>query len=108
MRDFFVNENRWNLVFVRPSDENLQRSDGTYTLGVTDNTVKTVFVSDAIDGDLLTKVITHEVTHIFCFEYDLHFDINTEEILADFVATYGREVIETADRLLFEKFRRTA
>ena len=29
-------------------------------------------------------------------------DIDTEEIVADFLATYGREVFEIADRLLIE------
>jgi hypothetical protein len=29
-------------------------------------------------------------------------DIDTEEIVADFLTTYGREVFEIADRLLIE------
>ena len=32
----------------------------------------------------------------------LYMDIDTEEIVADFLATYGREVFEIADRLLIE------
>ena len=32
----------------------------------------------------------------------LYMDIDTEEIVADFLTTYGREVFEIADRLLIE------
>lgn len=100
MRDFCVNNVFWNVFFVKPNDGILRKSDGTYTLGVTDNNLKTVFVSDTLYGDLLQKVITHEITHIFCFEYGISLDIATEELLADFIATYGRNVIDVADNLL--------
>lgn len=97
---FTVNNIMWDLVFVLPSDSNLMRSNKTYTLGVTDNNLKTVFVNNMLTGKLLDKVICHELTHVFAFSYDLHMPIETEEIVADFLATYGRDVFAVADELI--------
>ena len=49
---------------------------------------------------MLTKVLTHEICHAFCFSYGILLDMDTEEIIADFLATYGRDVIELADDIL--------
>lgn len=97
---FTVNGIDWNLAFVSPSDNNLMRSDRTYTLGVTDNNVKAVFVNNMLTGRLLDKVICHELTHVFSFSHNLHIPIETEEIIADFLATYGRYVFAVADGLI--------
>lgn len=41
-----------------------------------------------------------ENSHAFCLSYNLTMDIQTEEIVADFLATYGREVFALADELI--------
>ena len=42
---FTINGENWILQFVRPNSEELRRSDGVYTLGVTDNNDKTVSIA---------------------------------------------------------------
>lgn len=97
---FYVNDNEWYLRFVKPNNSNLRRSDGIYTLGVTDNQIKAVYVSTGLSDAMLDKVLCHELCHVYCFENDLNMDIRTEEIVADFLATYGRSVIFSADEIL--------
>ena len=43
---FSINGTMWKLQYKNPSSGELRRSDGVYTLGVTDNTTKTVTIAD--------------------------------------------------------------
>lgn len=97
---FTVNNQGWNLVFVKPNSRNLMRSDGSITLGMTDNNVKTVFVNDRLNSYMTDKVICHELTHVFAFEFDYYMDIETEEIVADFMSLYGRKIVYLLDDLV--------
>lgn len=104
---FIVNGIEWNLSLAEPYSNMLRRSDGTITLGVTDNNLKTVFLNNRLKGSMFEKVLCHEIVHTFCFSYGCLFDIQTEEIIADFLATYGREVFDVADSIL-HRFVRVA
>lgn len=97
---FTVNGIDWNLRLVPCHSPILMRSDGTYTFGVTDNNTQYVYISDRIRGSFFMRVLCHELCHCFCFSYNLSMDIQTEEIVADFLATYGREVFALADSLI--------
>lgn len=97
---FEVNGIWWNLSLVEPYSGNLKRSDNTFTLGVTDNNNKTVYIDNHLYGAMLDKVICHELCHVFSFSYNLNIPIETEEIIADFLATYGRDVFIVADDIL--------
>ena len=46
---FIVNNQEWKLLFVKPNSKELMRSDGSITLGMTDNNVKTVFVNNRLN-----------------------------------------------------------
>lgn len=98
--EFYVNGTKWKIEYVNPNSSILRRSDRTITIGVTDNNTKTVYINNKLHGRLLEKVITHELCHVFCFEYGVVLTIETEELIADFVATYGEEVLEVADEIL--------
>lgn len=106
--NFTVNNHTWRLQFVRPSSENLRRSDGSYTFGVTDNSVKTVFVMENMSDYMTDKVICHELTHVFSFENNCYIPIETEEIIADFMSLYGRSIIYLADEIMRNLLRRIA
>lgn len=97
---FTVNNQKWNLVFVKPNSRSLMRSDGSITLGITDNNVKTVFINDRLNDYMTDKVICHELTHVFSFEFDYYMDIETEEIVADFMSLYGRKIVYLLDDLI--------
>ena len=97
---FTVNNQEWQLLFVNPSNGNLKRSDGSITIGMTDNNTKTVYINNKLNCALTDKVICHELTHVFAFEFDYSMDIETEEIVADFMSLYGRNIIYLLDDLV--------
>lgn len=105
---FTVEGQSWRLQFVNPRSSHLRRSDNSITIGVTDNNEKTVFISDNLSDTMTDKVLCHELVHVFSFENDLVIPIETEEIIADFMAQYGRSIIYLADSLLHDVLQRVA
>lgn len=97
---FQVNGLNWDISLVEPHSPMLRRSDNTITLGVTDNNNRTVYMNNRLSYDMFDKVLCHELCHVFSFAYNLHIPIETEEMIADFLSTYGRDVIAVADGIL--------
>ena len=97
---FTVNNNRWALQFASPNSEELRRSDNVYTLGVTDNNNKTVTIAYGMSDYMTNKVLCHELVHVFSFENNCNIYIQTEEIIADFMSLYGRDIIYIADSII--------
>ena len=95
-----VNNIPWKIIFVDNKNNNLLNNHGLLTLGVTDNNVKTVFLSNKISGDLLYKVLCHELCHVYCFSYGIYLDVAEEERLAQFISDYGKSIISDTDDLL--------
>lgn len=99
---FKINDKTWEIVKISRQNPMLMRSDGSRTVGMTDRNTQTIYIADDLRGRFLDKVLCHELCHAFCLSYNIYMDIETEEIVADFLATYGREVFKIADRLLLE------
>ena len=57
-------------------------------------------MANKLQGRFKEKVLCHELCHVFCFSYNIRMDAEQEEFLANWIATYGREVIELLDNLL--------
>jgi hypothetical protein len=100
-----INGKMWIVRAVDAKNRHLTRSDGEYVLGACDNAEKTIWVRDDLTGRMLDKVLLHEITHAFCFEYHVTFDIDTEEIICDYIATYARNIINTTDKIFKEYMR---
>lgn len=96
----WINNIRWHITFVEPFNECLLRTSGEYSLGVTDTITKNVYISCVLDKATMDRVICHEIVHCFAYSYGVLVDIETEELLADFIARYGRKIIEKTDRIL--------
>lgn len=105
---FTVEGETWSLQFVNPQSPHLRRSDGSITIGVSDNNMKTVFISDSLSDAMTDKVICHELVHVFSFAHNLSIPMETEEIIADFLSLYGRDIIYLADSLLHDILQRVA
>lgn len=105
---FPVGDSIWRLRFVQPMSDDLRRSDGSRTLGVSDNSIKTIFVADNLSEDMEERVICHELTHCICFEYDIDLPIESEEWLCNFMSDHGREIICILDDLLFSLHQKIA
>ena len=97
---FNVHGNIWKIQFVNPSNKELLRSDGSRTLGVTDNSIKTVFIIDNLSDEMTERVLCHELTHCICFENNISIPLETEERLCNFMADHGKEIIYLLDDLL--------
>ena len=45
------------------------------------------------------KVLCHEIVHSIIFSYDILLNAYQEEVLANIVATYGKYIINIANRI---------
>ena len=97
---FNINGTMWRVQYENPLSSELRRSDNVSVLGVTDRNTQTIYLSNALHGHMERKVLIHEVCHAICMSYDVYLPIEQEEILCDFVATYGDEVFDIVDMIL--------
>lgn len=97
---FTVNNQNWDLVFVKPNSKELVRSDGSITIGMTDNVQKKVFINNRLSDYMMDKCIAHEMCHVYAFSFDYYMDIETEEIVADFFSLFGRSIVYQLDDLI--------
>lgn len=96
---FSINGVQWRIKFVPSGSELLMRSDGSITIGVTDSFTRTIYLDETLRGKKLRKVICHELTHAAMFSYNIDLNIDQEEIIADLIATYGKEIIDKTDSI---------
>lgn len=97
---FSINGTMWQVQYKNSNSGELKRSDNVSALGVTDRNTHTIYLSNALQGFMQRKVLIHEVCHAICMSYDVYLPIEQEEILCDFVATYGDEVFDIVDMIL--------
>lgn len=97
---FEINGIKWDIVWVNAYSSDLRRSDGSYTVGMTDWHRKSVYLAKGLKGAFLRKVTAHELVHCFCFSYDVHIPIQQEEFMADWVSLYGEDLIYLLDDLM--------
>lgn len=97
-----INGIEWTIEYVEPNNPIFRLKNGTYTIGMTDNSLKTVFINKRLNNFMTRKVLTHEITHCICFSYGIYMPIETEELLADFIANYGYEIIENVDNVFMK------
>lgn len=97
---FEVNGIKWKIKYVNPFSDDLRRSDGSLTVGMTDWEKRSVFLSNRLKGDFFRVVLAHELCHTFCFSYKIYMSIEEEERLAQWVAEYGTELIYLLDDLV--------
>jgi hypothetical protein len=83
-------------------------SIGTYTLGVTDNNVKTVFIANNLSEYMTDKVLAHELTHVHSMEYNYYMPIEVEEVVADFISLFGRDIVVLANDIMNNLLRSVA
>ena len=83
----------WRVILVSPNDPMLLRLDGTWTIGACDDDLKTIYISENLDDFMIRKVLSHELTHAAMFSYNVELTLDQEELFADLIATYGREII---------------
>ena len=75
-----------------------------YTLGVCDDTLKTIYINAELNEKYIEKVLCHELTHAAMFSYNINLTIEQEELLADLIATYGQEIVYITN-LIFQRIK---
>jgi hypothetical protein len=99
---FSINGEQWRLLFVPSNHVALLKPNGKFAIGACDDYTKTIYLDKNLTGDYLKKVMCHEITHAAMFSYNVVLSYAQEELLADLLATYGAEIIETAN-LIFHR-----
>lgn len=96
---FEINGELWFIRFVSPHHPIFLMQNGEYTIGTCDDNTKTIYLANNLEGSLLLKVLSHEIVHSAMFSYNVYLNYEQEEILADIIATYGREIILHANEM---------
>lgn len=96
---FTINGIDWEILFVDENSPFLRRSNGVSTFGMTDGNLCTVFLSDKLYGRMLKKVLTHELCHCVTMSLGIYMNILQEEQMADFIATYGENILKLSDEI---------
>lgn len=96
---FTINDINWDIKLVSNNHPQLQRSDGSWSIGACDNAAQTIYLCDCLTDKLLKKVLCHEITHAAMFSYGVNLTIDQEELLADLIATYGQEIIYITNKI---------
>lgn len=96
---FLINNIYWKLAFVSPDFPLLQRDNGEYTIGACDNLTRTIYISNTLQGQLLKKVLCHQITHAAMFSYNVDLSVQQEQLIADLISTYGDEIIYITNKI---------
>lgn len=99
-----INNIEWDIIFTNNTDD-LKRSDGSVTFGVTDVNVLGIFIWSSLRGRMLRKVMVHELSHAFIFSYGYFLTLEEEEFLCSFIDTYAEDIIECTDSVLTKGFK---
>lgn len=103
---FYMNGDFWRVRFVNPTNRILVDRTGTLTVGVTNPVDRTVYLSNALRGNFLTRVTLHELSHAMMISYgyleQIHlyckkrYWIDMEELIANLIADRAYEIFERA------------
>lgn len=96
---FLINNIYWKISFVPSNFPLLQRLNGQYSIGACDNLTRTIYINENLSGNLLKKVLCHEITHAAMFSYNVDLSIEQEELVADLISIYGEEIIYTTNKI---------
>ena len=99
---FIINGIRWDIKLVDSRNSIFITSDNYYTIGVCDLLTKTIYLANNLEGSMLKKVLCHEVAHAAIYSYNINLSLNQEEIIADWIATYGQEIFYITNKIYKE------
>lgn len=103
---FKINGVEWSVREVRASHPRLRNTDNSFSLGSCDNLTHTIYISEGLSDKKFKKVLCHEIVHAAMFSYNIYLEPMEEERVADIIATYGRELIYTTNKIFTEMKKR--
>lgn len=94
----------WEVQIVPPTFPALFTGN-SFTLGCCDNNTHIIYIADGLDESKFYKVLGHEMTHAAMFSYGVELTYDQEELLADIISTYGKEIVIVTNRV-FRKIKK--
>ena len=101
---FEINNIKWKVSLVPFDFPLLRYPDGRLTIGACDNLTRTIYINETLSGNLLKKVLCHEITHAAMFSYNVILTDEQQELVADLISSYGEEIIYVTNKI-FNKLR---
>jgi len=99
--------NSWKLCFRDRAEmnkiyyEDRPVDEETRIHGITEYVSQTVYIDKDLDGFPLTKVLRHELTHIYLWETGQQDSVRNEEETCDLVSVAAPIICKAADEILF-------
>ena len=104
--EFYMNGLRWRVRFTYPTDPVLVDRTQTLTVAVTDPDTMTIYLSNKLRGEFLTRVVLHELSHTMMYSYhyldEIHryckkrHWVDMEELIANLIANQAKEIFQRA------------
>lgn len=105
-----INGDVWRPQVVDPGDPRLRDRTGSARIATTDPSTRRVYLSRELRGAFLDRVLLHEAAHCAMISYGLLDElhrivpeeswIDVEEWACNFLANYGREVVQAVNAAL--------
>ena len=103
---FFMNGMLWSIRFVNPNSDILIDRTLSKTVAVTDPDTMTIYLSNKLRGEFLTRVVLHELSHAMMISHgyleQIHryckkrYWIEMEELIANLIADRAYEIFQRA------------
>lgn len=103
---FFMNGMLWSIRFVNPNSDILIDRTLSKTVAVTDPDTMTIYLSNKLSGEFLTRVVLHELSHAMMISYgylkQIHryckkrYWVDMEELIANLIAQQAKEIFQRA------------
>lgn len=110
MNTFSMNGYLWKVSFVNPIDQMLVDRTQTLRLATTDPKTMTIYLSNTLSSDMLSRVLIHELGHCAIYSFGLLQEIHkmvlpqhwieAEEWVCNFIADYGYRIFSAASGVL--------
>ena len=104
--EFYMNGLRWKVRFVDSDNDILIDRTLAKTVAVTDPDTMTIYLSNKLRGEFLTRVVLHELSHAMMYSYhyldEIHryckkrYWIEMEELIANLIADRAYEIFQRA------------
>ena len=104
--EFYMNGLHWRIRFVNPNSDILIDRTLSKTVAVTDPDTMTIYLSNKLHGEFLTRVVLHELSHAMMYSYhyldEIHryckkrYWIEMEELIANLIANQAKEIFQRA------------
>lgn len=105
-----MNGTYWRVLFVLSNSPYLIDRTGESKLATTDPKTRCVYLNSDLEGELLNKVLVHEIGHCVIFSYGLldvihemvkpEYWMEAEEWVCNFVADYGVTIFSATQDIL--------